>query len=67
MELDFTLMIVGQAFKLVIGDKLPPVNYLTLLDIFIIGSFMFTIFGIVFHCIPLPLIEEDGALNNVDF
>lgn len=60
LELDFTLMIVGQAFKLVIGDKLPPVNYLTLLDIFIIGSFMFTIFGIVFHCIPLTFIEEDG-------
>jgi len=48
---DFTLLLTGQAFKLVIADKLPKVNYLTAVDIYCLMCFLFMCFAVVFHCI----------------
>lgn len=47
---DIALILTMQAFKLVIADKLPKVNYLTFVDIYIINCFLFVMAGIAMHC-----------------
>jgi len=47
---DIALILTMQAFKLSIADKLPKVNYLTFVDIYIINCFLFVMAGIVMHC-----------------
>jgi hypothetical protein len=69
LTLDFTLVLVGQALKLVVNEKLPPVTYLTLIDAFINGSLLFTILAVVFHSVPSNFISllkdsnEDAATD----
>merc|ERR1712113_1318183 len=46
---DVALLLTLQAFKLVIADKLPKVNYLTFLDIYVVLSFGFIIGGVTMH------------------
>jgi len=38
---DFTLILMAVAFKLVLASMLPKVSYLTLLDVYIMGGFLF--------------------------
>lgn len=49
LALDATLLLTGQAFKLVISDKLPKVNYLTHIDMYIFNCFMFILLGMILH------------------
>merc|ERR1712032_1190167 len=46
---DVALLLTGQAFKLVIADKLPKVNYLTAVDTYILGCFGFIVMGTAMH------------------
>merc|ERR1712039_118093 len=46
---DLALLLTGQAFKLVIADKLPKVNYLTIVDMYILACFSFIVAGILMH------------------
>merc|ERR1712187_1004174 len=46
---DLALLLTGQAFKLVIADKLPKVNYLTIVDVYILACFSFIVAGILMH------------------
>ena len=49
LQLDFVVLLVSQAFKLVISDHLPHLTYLTKLDVYILGSFVFSIAAIGLH------------------
>ncbi|CAE8682487.1 unnamed protein product [Polarella glacialis] len=41
MSVTLTLLLTTVAFKLVVADKLPPVSYLTTMDLYMISSFAF--------------------------
>jgi len=51
---DFNLILTAVAFKLILNDMLPRLNYLTTLDIYVLGGFVFLAMATFAHSI-IPL------------
>merc|ERR1719396_334853 len=54
LAVDFALLLTAVAFKLILATMLPPISYLTTLDIYIMSGFLFITACTVAHCL-LPL------------
>jgi len=52
---DFNLILTAVAFKLILNDMLPRLNYLTTLDVYVLGGFIFLAAATFAHSI-IPLI-----------
>lgn len=48
-RVDFILLLTAVAFRLVLAGELPPVTYITLLDIYVFGGFFFIAVVILVH------------------
>lgn len=48
-KVDFILLLTAVAFRLVLAGELPPVTYITLLDIYVFGGFFFITVVILVH------------------
>jgi len=62
-EVDFTLILTVIAYKLVISDMLPRMSYMTQLDRYVMGSFIFLTLATVTHAL-LPLSMVSKAENS---
>merc|ERR1711879_892326 len=63
---DVALLLTAQAFKLVISDKLPKVNYLTIIDKYIFVCFFFMLNGAVMHAAVAWHADEGHWQTNLD-
>jgi hypothetical protein len=65
-EVDFNLILTAVAFKLVLTSMLPPVSYVTLLDMYVMSCFLFLTSVTVCHSV-LPLrfysLDENSPLT----
>jgi hypothetical protein len=63
---DFNLILTAVAFKLVLTSMLPPVSYVTLLDMYVMSCFLFLSLATVCHSV-LPLqfysLDENSPLT----
>jgi hypothetical protein len=58
---DFTLILAGVAMKFVVSADLPPVSYVTLIEVYINFTYLFLTIGTVFHAAASPY-----SLYNLD-
>ncbi|KAL8577992.1 hypothetical protein ACOMHN_048768 [Nucella lapillus] len=60
LQLSFTLFITGIAFKFVVGQSLPKIPYLTVLDKYILGSMLLTHLISVWHVLLTRVSDESS-------
>lgn len=69
LSIDFTLLLTAVAFKLVLATLLPPVNYFTKIDIYLIACFCFLSLCTIAHCIIPTMtrhLERDENALSID-
>mmetsp|Transcript_56005 Transcript_56005/g.131061 ORF Transcript_56005/g.131061 Transcript_56005/m.131061 type:complete len:421 (+) Transcript_56005:116-1378(+) len=62
-SVDFNIILTAVAYKLVLTGMLPPVSYMTLLDIYVIGCFLFITAVTVSHVV-VPLQHIPHITNS---
>jgi len=58
-SVDFNIILTAVAYKLVLTGMLPPVSYMTLLDIYVLGCFLFIAAVTISHvAVPLEYVRQ---------
>ncbi|XP_063431035.1 cys-loop ligand-gated ion channel-like isoform X1 [Mytilus trossulus] len=65
LQLSFTLVLTGVAFKFVANQTIPKISYLTQLDRYILGSMTFLYLVCIWHSIVVLISDEDDG-NSAD-
>ena len=63
LGVDFTLLLTAVAFKLVIASLLPPIDYLTILDKYVMLCLFFISVATVAHALVPAIFAEEAAVD----
>ncbi|XP_076465747.1 cys-loop ligand-gated ion channel-like [Babylonia areolata] len=66
LQLSFTLVLTGIAFKFVVGQSLPKISYLTVLDKYILGSMVLMHVVSVWHAIITRFKNHPDLADTLD-
>lgn len=61
LQLSFTLVLTGVAFKFVANQAIPKISYLTQLDRYILGSMVFLYLVCAWHAIVTLIVDNDAG------
>lgn len=67
LSVSLTILLTTVAFKLQIGDSLPQISYLTLIDEFILSSIAYVIFVVLSNALVSELSDEFDAYYFMGF
>ena len=65
IEVDLTAFLTAVAFKMLVSSMLPPVSYLTYIDIYIMSCFAFLIGLTILHT-TIPTMFQDHHVEHAD-
>merc|ERR1712007_166407 len=61
LQADFALFLTAMAFKLFLTDRLPTINYLTIIDIYILVADMFLALATLAHVLVSMKVNRDDV------